>query len=320
MLLSMGARQAALLLVAAAACGNDRTVTRATPDATHAAARIDAAPLGDPFDQASLAADIEWLTAPARKGRGSDSPEAKEVAKWLAAELTAAGYAPTTIDIPDVKGQVDVVAVYGPRDDAAATVLVCAHYDHLGESGGEIYPGADDNASGVAVALAVARDVAARRDVPGRIVFLFTGAEELGLYGARAYAATPTVPLADTRAVFNLDMVGRKFFESTVDGDAMLGAVGLPDDAALSDAGDAAAADAGLQLVSVSPALISLVGEDWRSDDWVFRDLGVPSAHFSTGVHDDYHKPTDTPDRLSYPQMLRVARFLRSLVARTAVR
>ena len=69
----------------------------------------------------------------------------------------------------------------------------------------------------------------------------------------------------------------------------------------------------------MSPALVSLVGEDWRSDDWVFRQAGVPAAHFSTGLHDDYHKPTDTLDRLSRPQMLRIAKFLRGLVARTAV-
>jgi Zn-dependent M28 family amino/carboxypeptidase len=215
---------------------------------------------------------------------------------------------------------VDVVAVYGPRDDAAKTVVVTAHYDHLGESNGAIYPGADDNASGVAVVLAVARDLAARRDVPGRVVFVLTGAEELGLFGARAYVATPTVPLADTRVDINLDMVGRRFFSSTVDQDATLGAVGLPDDPVLSDAGDAAAKDAGLQLVSVSPALFTLVGEDDRTDDWAFREAHVPAIDLSTGPHDDYHQPTDTADKLSYPQMLRVAHFLRGIIARVAVR
>jgi Zn-dependent M28 family amino/carboxypeptidase len=322
MLSSMLSRQTAALLVAAAlcACGNEkpRGQVRIRPpgDAAVPAERL-AAP-SDPLSEASLAADLEWLTADARKGRGSRSAEAIEVARWIAGELEQAGYAVTLQPIPAVDGQLNVLAVYGPREESAPTVLVSAHYDHLGEVDGQVHPGADDNASGVAVALAVARDLAARRDVAGRVVFAFFGAEEPGLLGAYAYAAKPLHPLADTRAVFNLDMVGRKFFESTVGADATLGSVGLPDDAALLEAAEAAAADAGLELIAVSPALVALVGEDWRSDDWVFRDKGVPAVHFSTGIHDDYHKPTDTLDRLSRPQMVRIARFLRALVARTA--
>jgi len=149
---------------------------------------------------------------------------------------------------------------------------------------------------------------------------VFTGAEELGLFGARAYVANPPWPLARTRAVLNLDMVGRRFFESTVDADATLGAVGLPDDSGLFEIASAVAKESGLELVAVSPALLTLVGDDWRSDDWVFRDAGVPAVHLSTGLHDDYHQPTDTADRLSRPQMLRIARFLRALIARTTLR
>jgi Zn-dependent M28 family amino/carboxypeptidase len=303
----MVARQTALLLgvVLLWACGNEKP--RAQP---RVAVPADAAPAAppppapsDPLAEASLAADLEWLTA---------------VAKWIAGELEQAGYTTTLQPIPAVEGQFNVLAVYGPRDEAARTVLVSAHYDHLGEVDGVVYPGADDNASGVAVALAVARDVAARRDVAGRVVFAFFGAEEIGLYGAHAYAAKPLHPLDETRAVFNLDMVGRKFFESAVGADATLGSVGLPDDSEIFEAAETAAKDAGLELLAVSPALVALVGEDWRSDDWVFRDLGVPAVHFSTGIHDEYHQSSDTLDRLSRPQMLRIARFLRALVAATA--
>lgn len=316
----MTARQTALLvaLLGCAACGNEtpRPKVRATPPAD--AARVEAPPRTDALSEASLAADLEWLTADARRGRGSASPEAIEVARWIAGELEQVGYTVTLQPIPAVEGQLNVLAVYGPRDDAARTVLVGAHYDHMGVVDGEVHPGADDNASGVAIALAVARDLAARRDVDGRVVFAFFGAEEMGLYGAHAYVAKPLHPLDQTRAVFNLDMVGRKFFESTIGADATLGSVGLPDDSELLDAAETAAKDAGLELVAVSPALVALVGEDWRSDDWVFRDRGVPAVHFSTGLHDDYHKPTDTLDRLSRPQMLRIAEFLRALVAATA--
>jgi len=319
----MSSRHAGLLAMALVACGVSCGTDRPRAPLPSPAVR-DAAPApppgaaSEPLGEASLMADIEWLTASPRHGRGSRSAESREVAKWLVSELEQAGYVVQLQPIPDVDGQSNVIAIYGPRDDAAATVMVVAHYDHLGVVDGAVYPGADDNASGVAIALAVARDLIARRDVAGRVVFAFTGAEELGLYGARAYVAKPAWPLARTRAVLNLDMVGRRFFESTVDADATLGAVGLPDDSALFETATATAKDSGLELVSVSPALLSLVGEDWRSDDWVFRDAGVAAVHLSTGLHADYHKPSDTADRLSRPQMVRIARFLRALVARTA--
>ena len=64
--------------------------------------------------------------------------------------------------------------------------------------------------------------------------------------------------------------------------------------------------------------LVALPGEPDTSDDWAFRDAGVHAVHFSTGSHDDYHSPGDTPDKVSRSQALRVARFLRALVERTA--
>jgi Zn-dependent M28 family amino/carboxypeptidase len=170
----------------------------------------------------------------------------------------------------------------------------------------------------VAVALAVARDLR-RRPVSGRVVWLFTGAEEIGLRGARAFVAAPTLPLDEVRAVYNLDMVGRNFFESTANREAELAAVGLPADPALAEAAREAAGEAGLSLVAVRPGLLEIVGEAHRSDDWVFRDAGVLAIHFSTGLNDDYHSPRDTLDKVSRPQLVRIARFLRALVERTAV-
>src|SRR5262249_2090837 len=197
-------------------------------------------------------------------------------------------------------------------------VVVSAHYDHLGVIDGEIYRGADDNASGVAVALAVARDLAARGDVRGRVLFAFTGAEEVDLDGARAFVAAPPVPLAQIRVAINLDMVGRHLFSSAIDEDAGLAGVGINDDLEIGDAARTAAAHAGLHLVVAMPGMLSLVGQDHRSDDWAFRDAGVLAIHFSTGINGEYHTPRDTADRLSRPQLVRIARFLPELVALTA--
>jgi len=283
---------------------------------------LEAAPVGevarpDPMSEASIVADLTWLVAPERKGRGSLSPEAVATAAWLADELRAAGYAPELQAIPDAPGQSNVIAIRRATREGAPTVMVTAHYDHLGEIDGVVYPGADDNASGVALALAVARDLAVTGDdVPGQVVFVFTGAEELGLYGATAYAAAPAVPLDKVTLVINLDLVGRRLFSSAIDKDAALGVIGLEGDVAT--IAEDAAGVAGLELMTASPRMVRWIGQDFRTDDWIFRDLGVPAIHLSTGLHDDYHQPTDTLDKLSRPQLVRVAAFVRELVRRVA--
>jgi hypothetical protein len=311
-----GGRPAAPAVAADTATGSGTTAAAATGPGPAPAP----APRADPLSEASIVADLAWLTAPERRGRGALTEDARAVATWIEAELRAAGYAPTVQPIDRAPGQVNVIAI---RDaaaaDAAATVVVSAHYDHLGEKDGVVYPGADDNASGVAVALAVARALATdagRAAAPGRVVFVFTGAEEVGLLGALAYVAAPAVPLADTALAINLDMVGRTLFESAIDRDAALGAIDV--DRALAPIAAEAAAGAGLELVTATPSMVKLIGQDWRSDDWVFRDRGVRAVHLSTGLHDDYHKPTDTADKLSRPQLVRITAFLHALVGATA--
>ncbi|MCW5803853.1 MAG: M20/M25/M40 family metallo-hydrolase [Deltaproteobacteria bacterium] len=293
-----------LILLGAVACGTShRAPAPRPPDREPIAAPR------DPMTEASLRADLQWLAAPERAGRGSRSDDAAATAAWIEAQLRAAGYAPTRQPIEALPGQVNVVAARG----TGPATLVMAHYDHLGPG----FPGADDNASGVAAALAVARDLA-HRPATGRVVFLFTGGEEVGLLGARAYAAAPTIPLPELRAVYNLDMVGRPFFGAAGDDDRELGGVGLPEHPDLADLAHDAAADAGLRLLVLRAGALTAVGQSGRSDDWVFRERGVPAVHFSTGLGDDYHRATDTLDKVSPTKLLRVARFVRGLVERTA--
>ena len=150
----------------------------------------------------------------------------------------------------------------------------------------------------------------------GRVVWLFTGAEELGLRGARAFVAAASPPLAEIRAVYNLDMVGRDV-RAGADPPQLAG-VGLPADPRVTDAALAAAGEVGISLVPVRAGLLPALGQANRSDDWAFRDAGVFAVHFSTGLGEDYHAPGDTLDKVSRPQVLRVARFLRALIDRTA--
>src|SRR5690606_39593226 len=103
--------------------------------------------------------------------------------------------------------------VIGIKRGGPQAVLVSAHYDHLGvDRQGRVFPGADDNASGAAVLLGLAR-AAARRSFRHTVLFVAFGAEEAGLVGSGVYVSRPTWPLDRTLAIINFDMVGRRFFD-----------------------------------------------------------------------------------------------------------
>jgi len=110
----------------------------------------------------------------------------------------------------EVRGK-NVVGIVPGRDPALVdeTVVVGAHYDHLGRVGDAVHPGADDNASGTAVVTALARGFAAAGGTPRTLVFALFGAEELGLIGSGHYVQHPSRPLHRTAAMVNFDMVGR---------------------------------------------------------------------------------------------------------------
>jgi len=162
-------------------------------------------------------------------------------------------------------------------------LLVTAHFDHLGVRAGQVYNGADDNASGVAVLLAVAE--ALRADPPEHtVVVAALDAEEMGLVGAQALAESPPVPLGAVLAVVNLDMVSRGPLWAA-------GAAHYPHLGAL-------LRGAGLDLRYGHDA--GQGADNWTaaSDHAVFHRLGVPFVYFGVEDHADYHEPTDDADRI----------------------
>lgn len=259
--------------------------------------------------------DVEWLCAPARAGRGSFQPGGRLAADYMARQLAAAGL--EVVRQPIGAGADNVIGVKRGGPEA---VLVSAHYDHLGvDAAGRVYPGADDNASGAAVLLGMARAAASRR-FDKTVLFVAFGAEEAGLVGSGAYIADPLWPLDRTAAVINFDMVGRNFFGWGANRPGAAAIVGLEGHPALAAAARAAAARADLDLVSVPAHLVELFGFEDRTDDWWFRRRGVLSIHISTGLHGDYHQPSDTPDKLSPAQLERVARTATGLLDYLAAR
>lgn len=294
-------------LAALAGCPGERA-TPVRPRPPPAARRA------DPLAAEALMADVRRLCAPDLAGRGSFQPGGARATEFMAEQLRAAGLEVIRQPVPGGAENVFGLVRGGPR-----AVLVSAHHDHLGKDArGRVFPGADDNASGAAVLLGLARDAAGKR-YRHTIVFAAFGAEEAGLVGSGAYVARPLWPLDRTVAVLNFDMVGRNFFEWGSGRSGAAAVVGLEGRADLLAAARRAAGPAGLELLPVPAALVELFGFEDRTDEWWFRRRGVVSIHISTSLHEDYHQPTDTPDRLAPAQLERVARASAGLLDHLAL-
>jgi hypothetical protein len=194
-------------------------------------------------------------------------------------------------------------------------IVLGAHYDHVGLGGrfsttpqrtGEIHNGADDNASGIAALIEIARAAAADpARFPRSLIFVAFAGEERGLLGSQHYTMMPAVPLDDTVAMINLDMIGRSRGRVEVGG--------LNSSSALEDDVEAAAKVVGVDLRRGGPGA-------GRSDDSSFIDRRIPALHFFTGFHDDYHNPDDDWTRIDAEGTAQVATLALELAARLAAR
>jgi hypothetical protein len=210
------------------------------------------------------------------------------------------------VTLKEQRGQTDNVIGVLPGSDpalAAQNIVIGAHYDHLGfghfgarnpTSAGQVHHGADDNASGTAVLLDLARRLGRLPARPARtIVFVAFSAEELGLFGSR-YFVERSQNLSAIKTMVNLDMVGR------LRGNRLT-AFGARSGQGLTELVDSAAANLGLELRHSDD-----VG---RSDHMSFYNKKIPVLHFSTGVHEDYHRPSDTWEKLNIEGMARISDF-----------
>lgn len=182
-------------------------------------------------------------------------------------------------------------------------IIIGAHRDHFGKPAGLLFPGADDNASGTAVILEVARALIKAGFHPRRsVLFVSFSGEERDLLGSRLYISRPLVPLAATKAMINIDHAG------IGNGRLTVGVTDLDKQIAL-DAGTAAGLQDRLDLFGFFPG----------GDHVPFKEAGVPTVTVvSGGVHPHFHQPTDTADTLD-PDILRnVARYVLSLAWRLA--
>lgn len=184
-------------------------------------------------------------------------------------------------------------------------LVISAHYDHVGVKNGEVYNGADDDGSGTVAVIEMAKAFAkAKKQGHGpkrSILFLHVTGEEHGLHGSRFYSENPLFPIANTIADINIDMIGRRDVEhsNTNNYVYVIGA-----DRLSSDLHNAVVAQnekyikMDLDFKFNDPKDPNHFYE--RSDHYNFAKYGIPSVFFFNGVHEDYHKAGDEPQKIEY--------------------
>jgi hypothetical protein len=192
---------------------------------------------------------------------------------------------------------------------ADETVVLGAHYDHLGQGGAAslapwtkaTHNGADDNASGTAALLELARQLAARRD-PNRcrrFLFVAFSAEEMGLVGSERFVGAPPVPIASMAAMLNLDMVGRL----------------RSDRLTISGVGTAREFEPLARRLAKHHRFHPRLDPSGYgpSDHATFAARGIPVLHFFTGLHEDYHRPSDDFERIEIVGLRRIVELVAEL-------
>jgi Zn-dependent M28 family amino/carboxypeptidase len=192
-------------------------------------------------------------------------------------------------------------------------IVIGAHYDHLGlgrngnslatgSDAGKPHVGADDNASGSAAVLAVAEGVARQKVRRRNLAVALWSAEELGLIGSSAFVNAPPIPVNEIAAYLNFDMVGRM----------------QDNKLAVQATGSSATWAALIERANVAAGFnLALQPDPYQPTDVAtFNQASVPSLNFTTGAHLDYHKPSDTADKINYEDLDRIAQFATVIATR----
>ncbi|MDB5384606.1 MAG: Aminopeptidase [Planctomycetaceae bacterium] len=305
-----------LALVCVAHCGFAEDASISKPAKTSIASVIQPEPLRK---------HVEYLASPELEGRGS--PKSRELAaRYLVQEFKRLELKPLWDDqfmqkVPGPREPDGSLPIWGLnvggmlvgtdpqlRDEI---VILGAHYDHLGVRDGRIYPGADDNASSVAMMLEVARQFAAGKRRPRRsIAFVGFDLEERLLWGSKWFAAHPPWPLTRVKLFITADLLGRTL------GDLPFPAVfvmGSEHGTGMTSLLKTLSPPPGLELARLGADIVGT-----RSDYGPFRDEKVPFLFFSTGEHPDYHSPQDTADKLNYTQLAAISNVVLHVMRHSA--
>lgn len=274
------------------------------------------------IERASLMRDLRELASPAMEGRASATPGSEKARHYViqrlqqsgvqacqqsylqSFEFSRAGRSFTGHNI------VACLPAAVDADQARPALLLAAHYDHLGLRQGKLHPGADDNASGVAALLALAREIV-QKPLNRPVILAFFDAEEMGLLGAWAYVNQASFSARQLAFMVNLDMVGR--------GDkGELYASGSYHFPSLGGLVEQVAAQAEAPILRLGHDQPEPAGQDWtkQSDHYPFFSKGVPYLYFGVEDHADYHGPGDSVDKIPENFYYASVQFLQRLIYR----
>jgi hypothetical protein len=261
---------------------------------------------------------VEVLADDVYEGRAAGSRGGRAAAKYVLEQLKSYGATPGSDNgdyVQPFNNDCRNILVLQPGDDPTLEkelIVVGAHYDHVGYGKrdnsygpfGKIHNGADDNASGASVLLEIVQAFTISRATTRRtILFAFWDAEENGLVGSRHWIAHPTVPIERVKLNVTMDMVGRLRDERLL----VLGT----------------RSGYGLRRLFSGPVEQPLwLDFSWEltanSDHWPFLERGIPIAVIHTGVHPDYHRPTDDVEKINRAGMRDVGRYLLAALIKVA--
>ena len=262
------------------------------------------------IDQADLERHAHTLANDTFEGREAGSRGGRAAGVYIAKRLAELGIrgGGDRGYFQDFEGaQRNILGVIDASDESLERewIIIGAHYDHVGYGNkrnsygpfGLIHNGADDNASGVAALLEIAEAFSSEEGRPRRNVLLaFWDGEEKGLLGSKHWIAHPTVPIQRVKFYLNLDMVGRL-------GPAGIEVYGSRTATGLRKLVAESNAQSGLNM-----QFLWKISED--SDHWTFIDRHIPSLMIHTGLHSDYHRPSDDADKLNIPGMETVTELI----------
>ncbi|MBI3855890.1 MAG: M28 family peptidase [Planctomycetes bacterium] len=267
-----------------------------------------------------LVATVSFLASDEMKGRQAGTPEGEKAARWMAAEFEKIGLRKALpggyLQKFKTKGEnsPDGFNVFGLLEGSGdELVALCCHHDHLGLREGKIHPGADDNASGCAVLLEVARLCASSPTKPRRgLLFCSFDAEESILAGSRYFVGSGAIDLTKITALVCMDMMGGNFFPRDTTSLYALGAENSPE---IGEALSKIPQMEGLDVRTLGISVIEPFGEMFaRSDYGSFRTKKVPFVFLSSGQPWTYHKPEDVVERLNLDKMARGVQFVHRLL------
>jgi Zn-dependent M28 family amino/carboxypeptidase len=276
----------------------------------------------------SLKKDVYFLAADDLGGRAIGTTGEQKAAEYLAQEFEKLGLTPMgtngffqefTVSKPSNPHEEAVIGTDGAGvtgrnvvafldKKADKTIVIGAHFDHLGMGGqgslhrgdSAIHNGADDNASGTAALLALAK-IFKYETLKSNILFIAFSGEENGLWGSNYFVKNPTVDLKTVNYMINMDMVGRLNPEKSL---AVHGVGTSPSFPSVLD-----------PINSDSLKLVPSESGVGPSDHTSFYLQDLPVLHFFTGQHADYHKPSDDADKINYEGLVQVIRYISRMIA-----